>query len=97
MWARNYWLSGLNYLHVARAALDCSAYLSAVVYADIWCQNHRVSPSPLSSDVIAVERAASANASSNILEVIHAHSPEEGAACQAVLYEAYQGGFSALS
>ena len=36
MWARNYWLSDLNYLHVARAALDCSAYLSAVVYADIW-------------------------------------------------------------
>ena len=36
VWARNYWLSGLNYLHVARAALDCSAYLSAVVYADIW-------------------------------------------------------------
>ena len=57
----------------------------------------RVSPSSPSGDVTAVERAASANASSNILEVIHAHSPEEGAACQAVLYEAYQGGFSALS
>ena len=36
VWARNYWLADLNYLHVARAALDCSAYLSAVVYADIW-------------------------------------------------------------
>ena len=88
VWARNYWLAGLNYLHVSRAALDCSAYLSAVVYADIWCQNHRVSPSP--GDVNAVERAVSANASANILEVIHAQNPEEGAACQAVLYEAYQ-------
>ena len=40
VWARNYWLAGLNYLHVARAALDCSAYLSAIVYADIWDAIH---------------------------------------------------------
>lgn len=41
-WKRNFWLRELNYLHVARAALDCSAYFSAVLYIDIWCQNHRV-------------------------------------------------------
>ena len=52
------------------------------------CQNHRVSPTP--SEVSAVERAMSANAAPNILDVIHAHSPEDGAACQAVLYEAYK-------
>ena len=37
-----------------------------------------------------MERAISANAAPNILEVIHSHSPEDGAACQAVLYEAYK-------
>ena len=40
VWARNYWLAGLNYLHVARAGLGCSAYLSAIVYADIWDAIH---------------------------------------------------------
>ena len=50
------------------------------------CQNHRVS-----IDVTAVERSVSGNASANILEIIHAQNPEEGSACQAVLYEAYQG------
>ena len=107
MWTKNYWLD-LNYLHVARAALDCSAYLSAILYADIWevlmtiltcafigvkyaaypfrrCQNQRVSV-----DVTAVERSVSANAAANILEIIYAQNPEEGTACQAVLYEAYQ-------
>jgi hypothetical protein len=41
VWKKNFWVGGLDYLHVARAALDCSAYFSAILYADIWCQNHR--------------------------------------------------------
>jgi hypothetical protein len=36
-WQNNFWLLDLNYLHVAKAALDCSDYFSAILFADVWC------------------------------------------------------------
>ena len=35
-WEENFWIADLNYLHVAKAALTCSAYLSALLYSEIW-------------------------------------------------------------
>jgi hypothetical protein len=40
VWDQNFWLI-LNYLHVAQAALTCSAYFSAIQFVDIWCQTYR--------------------------------------------------------
>ncbi len=42
------------------------------------------------SDYDAIEKTVSKHASENILEIINGHMPNEAAACQAVLYEAYQ-------
>lgn len=40
VWDNNFWLD-VNYLHIAKAALYCSAHFSAVLYAEIWCNCHR--------------------------------------------------------
>lgn len=39
-WDNNFWLD-LDYLHVAKAAMNCSAYFSALLYAEIWCEVKR--------------------------------------------------------
>ncbi|XP_069136891.1 serine-protein kinase ATM-like isoform X2 [Argopecten irradians] len=39
-WDNNFWLD-LNYLHVAKAALYCSAHFTTVLYSEIWCDAHR--------------------------------------------------------
>ncbi|XP_060082468.1 serine-protein kinase ATM-like [Ylistrum balloti] len=39
-WDNNFWLD-LNYLHVAKAALYCSAHFTTVLYSEIWCDVHR--------------------------------------------------------
>ncbi|XP_062594895.1 serine-protein kinase ATM-like [Saccostrea cucullata] len=41
VWDNNYWLD-INYLHIAKAALSCSAHFSAVFYAEIWCNYQRI-------------------------------------------------------
>ena len=38
VWQNNFWLQDINYLHVARAALDCGSYFTACLYCEIWCQ-----------------------------------------------------------
>lgn len=40
VWDNNFWLD-VNYLHIAKAALYCSAHFSTVLYAEIWCNCHR--------------------------------------------------------
>ncbi|XP_021355309.1 serine-protein kinase ATM-like isoform X2 [Mizuhopecten yessoensis] len=39
-WDNNFWLD-LNYLHMAKAALYCSAHFTTVLYSEIWCDSHR--------------------------------------------------------
>ncbi|XP_033740359.1 serine-protein kinase ATM-like [Pecten maximus] len=39
-WDNNFWMD-LNYLHVAKAALYCSAHFTTVLYSEIWCDAHR--------------------------------------------------------
>ncbi|XP_062590469.1 serine-protein kinase ATM-like isoform X2 [Saccostrea cucullata] len=41
VWDNNYWLD-INYLHIAKAALSCSAHFSTVFYAEIWCNYQRI-------------------------------------------------------
>jgi hypothetical protein len=41
-WDNNFWLE-LDYLHVAKSALNCSAYFSALLYSEIWCELKRFS------------------------------------------------------
>ncbi|KAK3095904.1 hypothetical protein FSP39_020638 [Pinctada imbricata] len=41
VWDNNFWLD-LNYLHISKVALYCSAYFSAVMYAEIWCNSERL-------------------------------------------------------
>ena len=36
IWEQNFWIPGLDYLHVASAALFCSSYSSALLFSDIW-------------------------------------------------------------
>ena len=38
VWQNNFWILDINYLHVAKAALDCSSYFAACLYCDLWCQ-----------------------------------------------------------
>lgn len=40
-WERHFWLKDLDYLEVAEAALECSAYFSAIFFCDVWAQNLR--------------------------------------------------------
>ena len=41
-WERNFWIAGLDYLHVSKAALYCSSYSSALLFAEIWCHQQDV-------------------------------------------------------
>jgi hypothetical protein len=38
VWENNFWFLNLNYLHLAKAALDCFDYFAVILYCDIWCQ-----------------------------------------------------------
>jgi ataxia telangiectasia mutated family protein len=39
-WDNNFWLD-LDFLHMAKAALYCSAHFTAVLFAEIWCDIQR--------------------------------------------------------
>ena len=41
VWKKNFWIPNLNYLNIAKAALECGAYFSAICYVDIWCQEKK--------------------------------------------------------
>ena len=41
-WDRNFWVLGLDYIHVAQAALACGDYLSALTYVDIWVAEYQL-------------------------------------------------------
>ena len=49
-WDSNFWLSNLDYLHVAFAAFECQDYFSTIVYCDIWCQAKQTLDIYLQSD-----------------------------------------------
>ncbi|KAF3329020.1 serine/threonine-protein kinase ATM [Carex littledalei] len=38
-WQKVYWLS-IDYLEVAKAAMRCGSYFTAVLYAELWCEEH---------------------------------------------------------
>jgi len=86
-------MSPLNYLHVAQAALDVSADLSAIHYAQLWCQAARTSAKRADSRRIssnAVDDMASGNASESLLNLLAAdpQSGDLGVVCQRIVHEA---------
>ncbi|KAJ3694312.1 hypothetical protein LUZ60_009792 [Juncus effusus] len=38
-WEKVYWLS-IDYLEVAKASMRCASYFTAVVYVELWCEEH---------------------------------------------------------
>nr|CAD1842809.1 unnamed protein product [Ananas comosus var. bracteatus] len=39
LWQKVYWLS-IDYLVVAKAAIRCGSYFTAVMYVELWCEEH---------------------------------------------------------
>jgi hypothetical protein len=65
-WAENYWLVGLNYLHVAKAALTCSAYLSALLYSELWWAEQCLHSSYSQQQVVRLQEGYSPTFSINL-------------------------------
>ena len=76
-WKRNWRLEGVNYLHCARAALDCGAECSAVVMTAVWCYEAGLGLTV--SDWLGT---------ASLLDRVTEDRPAEGQAAQDILYRA---------
>ena len=89
VWQNNFWLLDINYLHVARAALDCSSYFAACLYCDLWCQqikeNNQGIEHEFASNIFNV----------SLVDMLQntfdgdSHMMVEVERCQSILFEAY--------
>ena len=88
-WGKNFWIVGINYLHVARAAIDCNSYFAACLYCDIWCQQIKDRYPQLK------EEFSTKSFSFSLLDILHENfdgnidMQSDIERCQAILFEAY--------
>ena len=88
-WGKNFWIVGINYLHVARAAIDCNSYFAACLYCDIWCQQIKDWYPQLK------EEFSTKSFSFSLLDILHENfdgnidMQSDIERCQAILFEAY--------
>ncbi|TRY71179.1 hypothetical protein TCAL_12356 [Tigriopus californicus] len=82
-WRRHFWLKDLDYLEVAQAALECSAYFSAILFCDVWAQNLRKTDGELHEQSAQYE-------GESLLNLITEKFPENGVKCKQILFESYK-------
>ena len=80
-WENNFWVEGINYLHVARAALDYRAYFDAHLYCDIWTQVMADELLPASDDSNLLDGLVD-----NLKRGSEGLSLQDVEACQQILY-----------
>ncbi|XP_040573183.1 serine-protein kinase ATM [Lepeophtheirus salmonis] len=81
-WKNNFWLSNINYLHVARASLNTSEYFESILYSEIWTQQ-------MVEKYGNIKLKMSESDRHNILDIIYELFPLESQKCQSILYEAF--------
>eukprot|EP00095_Tigriopus_kingsejongensis_P008209 maker-scaffold895_size84271-snap-gene-0.31 protein:Tk08209 transcript:maker-scaffold895_size84271-snap-gene-0.31-mRNA-1 annotation:"serine-protein kinase atm" len=82
-WERHFWLRSLDYLKLAEAALHCSAYFSAILFCDVWCQDLRRRDSLL-------HEKASAYENDSLLDMMASKLPDKVRLCKEILFESHK-------
>ena len=89
VWQNNFWICNINYLHVARAALDCNSYFAACLYCDLWCQRIKETCPELENEFSTMIL------NSSLLDTLHdtfegnSELLKDIKRCQSILFEAY--------